>query len=183
MTITKGERSELRSVVKQQFKVLRSEVRTRREEMEAEVEERLHARYVQADRHREKIEGRIAKLVDDSNEKLDKILDSDEVEDAEDEYSYTQRFRFPMPRVVWNNGPRDQFRRALMAEVDAVYADAIAQLDRQEADLLRTLAIGALETEEAKTFLGTIPTVAQLVPSNRLAELEAQFEPKKALDR
>jgi hypothetical protein len=44
-------------------------------------------------------------------------------------------------------------------------------VERQEADLLRTLAVEALESEEARAFLKMIPSVAELVPSTRLNEL------------
>jgi hypothetical protein len=53
---------------------------------------------------------------------------------------------------------------------------ALLALDRQEADLLRNLALDALETDAARGFLDRIPTVADLVPSRRLREIEAQFD-------
>lgn len=52
---------------------------------------------------------------------------------------------------------------------------ALLRLSRQEADLLSELAIGVLESAEARAFLGAIPTVGELVPAARLAQLEAQF--------
>lgn len=42
----------------------------------------------------------------------------------------------------------------------------------EEADLLRSLAVGVVESDEARQFLTDIPTVAQLVPSTRLLEIE-----------
>lgn len=47
---------------------------------------------------------------------------------------------------------------------------------RQEADLLRSLAVDALESDEARSFLGRIPTVGELVPSVRLAELASAID-------
>jgi hypothetical protein len=47
------------------------------------------------------------------------------------------------------------------------------QLDRKEADLLRRMAIEALESEEAVALIASIPIVSDLVPSVRLAEIEA----------
>lgn len=41
--------------------------------------------------------------------------------------------------------------------------------------MLRTLAVGAIESEEARAFLAAIPSVSELVPAARLAELEASM--------
>ncbi len=49
-------------------------------------------------------------------------------------------------------------------------------LDRQEADLLRSLALEGLETPAARAFLERIPTVGELVPSARLREIEQMFD-------
>jgi hypothetical protein len=63
----------------------------------------------------------------------------------------------------------------MVAAIEAQIEGALMRLDREEADLLRTLAIGAIESEEARNFLSAIPTVAELVPASRLAELEASL--------
>ena len=111
--ITKAERTELRSIVRGQFKVLRAEFVQRQAELLAELEQRIADRYGESDAGRAKVAWRLREIVE----------------------------------------------------------EAIA-LDRQEADLLRTLAVGALESEEARAFLAAIPTVGQLVPAARLAELD-----------
>ena len=71
---------------------------------------------------------------------------------------------------------RSQLRRDGIAHIDADVRAAVVTLDRQEADLLRRLAEGALESEEARAFLGTIPTVASLVPGTRMLELEQALQ-------
>jgi len=67
---------------------------------------------------------------------------------------------------------RTQLRREGEARIVAQIKGALLQLDRQEADLLTRLVAGALESEEARAFLGEIPTVSALVPADRLLELE-----------
>jgi hypothetical protein len=61
-------------------------------------------------------------------------------------------------------------------DLNAKVAAAGVTLQRQEADLLRQLAVDAIETDDARTFLAGIPTVSQLVPATRLAELEAALK-------
>lgn len=71
--------------------------------------------------------------------------------------------------------PREERNRLLwgaVADLNAKVSAAKTTLARQEADLLRKLAVDALETDEARAFLSTIPTVSELVPMSRLIELE-----------
>ncbi len=124
MAITKGERTELRSVVKQQFKVLRAEVIQRQAELLTGVEDEIGEKYSEDDKVWADVQHRIQEAVLTANREV-------------------------------NN---------------ALYV--LLQLDRQEADLLRSLSVGALESEEAHRFLAAIPTVSELVPAARLAELE-----------
>lgn len=172
--ITKTERQELRSIVKQQFRVLRSEVDQREAEMSAEVEQRLVNRYADTDNHHAEVENKVAEILTDAQTKLDALFAAEDDLDHS-EHTRLRPLRISMPHILWDTADRTQFRRALNAEVEAITSNAKAQLQRQEADLLRTLAVGAIESEAARTFLEGIPNVAQLVPSQRLAELEAAF--------
>ena len=69
-----------------------------------------------------------------------------------------------------------ELRRLANTRITAQVKGALLRLDRDEADLLRTLAVGAIESEEARIFLDRIPTVGELVSSARLAELEAGLQ-------
>ena len=53
---------------------------------------------------------------------------------------------------------------------------ALLNLDRQEADLLQSLALQTIETDAARQFLAAIPSLGDLVPAARLAEIEAAFD-------
>lgn len=174
--ITKGERTELRSVVRQQFKVLRGEVLQRQAELVADAETRIAGRFVDRDRGRENIEWRIREIVEEANRAIvDTIKNSGE--ETMDFGPISHVYGLVAPRVAWASDNRDQMRRAVHAEIAARVKDAMMRLDRQEADLLRNLAVGALESDEARAFLSEIPKVSELVPGDRLAELEAQFAP------
>lgn len=75
---------------------------------------------------------------------------------------------------------RDQLHRALMAGINEQVKQASLALDRQEADLLRSLSLETLESSAAREFLNRIPAVAELVPSRRLREIESAFDEGRA---
>ena len=66
--------------------------------------------------------------------------------------------------------------RALLRESWQVRALVREHSDRSN---LRQLAADALESDEARAFLMRIPTVAELVPSSRLREIETAFDAQK----
>jgi hypothetical protein len=179
--ITKGERTELRSVVRHQFKVLRGEILQRKAELIAEAEQRIGQRFAARDKKRSDVEWRIREIALAADREI-----ADLVKNAEEDAtgpSLLGRIRgwTDAPMVHWADDSRGDMRRAVHAEIDARVKDAQLRLDRQEADLLQNLALGALESEEARAFLGSIPKVSELVPGDRLAELEAQFvDPEQA---
>jgi hypothetical protein len=173
--ITKGERTELRSVVRHQFKVLRGEVLQRRAELIAEAEHRIAERFAARDKKRTDVEWRVREIAQAADREIADLVKAAE-EDAEGPNLLGRLVGWAgAPAIRWADDSRGEMRRAVHAEIDARVKDAQLRLDRQEADLLQSLALGALESEEARAFLGSIPKVSELVPGDRLAELEAQF--------
>lgn len=169
--ITKTERNELRSIVRQQFKVLRAEVHQRTAELIADLDEQIADRYKDEDEAWGVAVTKANEAALEANRAINDIF-RDLLGPSHGDRVFVQAV---VPRQ-----PRDH--RALlvrtgMAHLTAQGRAAILRLDREEADLLRKLAIGALESEEAHAFLGAIPTVGQLVSSARLAELEASLGP------
>lgn len=184
--IAKGERTELKSIVRQQFKVLRAEVLQRQAELEAEAEQRIVARYRDVDDKREALTWKIAGVLETASREITDLLQGSNAvhgterrygwdDDEPVEVSVERPVELHFPTIHWRTEDRVQLRRALVTAIHAEIKGALLQLDRQEADLLRTLAVGALESEEAHKFLTSIPSVAELVPAARLKELEAQF--------
>lgn len=167
--ISKTERLELRSIVRQQFKVLREEVTHRKTEVLADVEEEIASRYHDEDEAWEQATAAAYNVVADANRQVNEIFRNLLGQThTEDQY------------VGWRPPRRDQqkkadLRKLATRKVDATVTGALLQLSRQEADLLRELAVGALESDEARGFLRSIPAAAQLVPLARLAELEAEL--------
>lgn len=170
--MTRGERTELRSVIRQQFKVLRSEIAERRGELVREMERELVERYSQDDEKKRALQSEVATAVDDANRAIEQLLDQ---YGFTIEGGYAHMYRVSPPRLMFAHGEREQLHRAAVAEVDGQVKTALLKLDRQEADLTRQLALDAIESEAARAFLASIPAVGELVPGARLAELEASL--------
>lgn len=177
MTMTKGERTELRSVVRQQFKVLRSEIGQRQAELNAEARRLLNAKETEDDQKRANVDFLVNEAVLEANRKINDILRDEGFEVK----GHSERMWIAAPSSMWGSrhsgGGTDKQRleQQTAADIAEKVKTALTTIDRQEADLLRELAVGALESEEAKAFLAAIPTVSQLVPASRLVELEAQL--------
>jgi hypothetical protein len=167
--ITKAERAELRSLIRQRFKVLRAEVEARRAELEAELESHIAARYAGEDKAWSDAMYLIDEAVREANRKANDLLRGLGLEEypADREYSIVRAAMVAQPLRK-----RSEWRRQGDARIAAQVKGAYLRLDREEADLLTRLVQGALESEEARAFLGEIPTVSALVPAVRLAELE-----------
>jgi AcrR family transcriptional regulator len=178
-TITPGERRELRAVVRQQMKVLRAEVAQRDIELQAEVEARLVERYRDEDRRNDELNRTIADIQTEANRQLRDALTT--FEDLADGGTWRRVSGFQAPYLSRSEGNRRQLRDALLAGVKVQVKQAMLALDRQEADLLRELAIDGLETAAARSFLDRIPSVAELVPARRMHEIEAEFDQQKGL--
>lgn len=171
--ITPGERRELRAVVRQQVKVLRAEVKQRRDELIAQAEARLVEKYREEDDQADELSRRVNDLTVQANRQLrDLLLEFEHVLDGH----WRHYSGFSPPRIQRASGHRDQLRKAMIAGIEAQVQSANLALDRQEADLLRALAVEGLETDAAHKFLARIPTVAELVPEKRLHEIEAAFD-------
>lgn len=74
MAMTKGERTELRSVVRQQFKVLKSEVEQREREVHAQLEADIEARFAEQDRKEQDIGFLINEIVLKANREINDVL-------------------------------------------------------------------------------------------------------------
>lgn len=170
MSITKTERAELKSIVRQQMKVLRAEVEQRASELLADVDEQIAEKFAGDDKRWADAAHLAQEAVLEANRKVNdayrELMGEHHVERM---YVGAQLPQKPArERIV--------LRQAAQSRIHERVQGALLQLQRQEADLLKTLAVGALESEEAQAFLSQIPTVSELVPAARLAELEASID-------
>lgn len=177
--IPPGERRELRSVVRQQFKVLRTEVKQRESELMAEAERRLMERYRDEDKTVEDLNWKIKEIGRDTQRQIEDLLKAtgQELEGGSWRASSS---RISLPYVSRKSEDRAQLHKALVAGIREQVNQAQLKLDRQEADLLRSLAMESLESSAARAFLDRIPSVAELVPTERLREIESAFDGGKA---
>jgi len=172
--IMPGERRELRAVVRAQMKVLRAEVAQREIELQAEVEARLVERYRDEDRRNDELNRKISDIHVEANRQLRDALSA--FEDLSDGGTWRRVSGFTAPYISRRDSDRRSLKDALLAGIKVQVKQALLALDRQEADLLRDLAIEGLETAAARAFLGRIPNVAELVPAKRMREIEAEFD-------
>ncbi len=171
-SIAPGERRELRSVVRGQFKVLRAQVKRREQELKAEIESELLEKYREQDRAIAEAQAEVDKIRLDAEREVAKVAarlrdENPDLTAGPDRYS-----RLTLQAI---NNNRTQIHRALMASVPDKIGDAHLALDTQEMNLLRQLSEGALDSEAARGFLGSIPTVGELVPRVVLREIEQQM--------
>lgn len=188
--ITKGERTELRSIVRQQFKVLRHEVEQRQAELVASLDTQIADRHADTDKARQDLMWKAHEICERASREITDLFVGDAAGSGAvkgdvdapfrgrdlPEVSIERPVRVGMETISWSKADRVQLRRAAVSRIEANVKGALLSLERREADLLRTLAVGAIESEEARVFLEGIPTVAELVPAARLLELEAQFD-------
>jgi hypothetical protein len=168
MTMTKGERDELRRLVRQRTKVLRDEVKARTAELAADVEQQLIARFYERDEKRLEAEREIQGIIAAANVQVSEALAK-----TDSHLTGVGRSFIEPGRIFWDTSDRHALRAAAIKDIEARAAAAVLVLSRQEVTLLEQLARGALESAEAMAFLDSIPSVGELVPAARMEELEA----------
>lgn len=165
--MNKTERTELKAVVRQQFRVLRQEVDQRGVEVVATAEHAIDAGYADEDEAWANAQAQAHAIALKATEEVNALFRDLPGRFHEED----AMLMFRPPRR--NQKKRADLRRSASVDIEAKVAAAKLQLNRQEADLLRDLSMGALESDEARQFLFGIPAAAELVPLSRLAELEA----------
>lgn len=171
--ITPGERRELRSVVKGQYKVLRAEVKRREQELKAEIEQEILDRYREQDAAIGDAKREVQQAIEDCVRQMREI--GERLQAVHPNLVVETGTKYGRLEFAAHDPNRAQLHRAAMASIPNTIGDAQLALDRQEMDLLRKLSETALSSEAATEFLGSIPTVGELVPSARLRELEASL--------
>jgi hypothetical protein len=176
--IPPGERRELRAVVRAQFKVLRTEVKQRESELLADAERQLVERYRDEDKRVEDLNFQITEAARKAQREIDDLMRAFGAGEDGGRFG-TYAGKLTLRGVSRASEDRTQLHRALDAGVKQQVAQALLALDRQEADLLRALAMESLESSAARAFLDRIPSVGELVPAARLREIEAAFDQRK----
>jgi len=171
--MSKAERAELRSLIRQRFKVLRAEVEARRSELAAEMLQRIDARFAAEDKAWTDAMFLIAEAAREANRKANDILRGLDIDAHDSSREYTV---VTARHIVKPQAERNILIRNGTSRIDAQVKSAYLQLDQQEADLLTRLVAGGLESDAARAFLAEIPTVSALVPTDRLLMLEQSLK-------
>lgn len=172
--ITATERRELRAVVRNQMSVLRKEIAQREASLTAEMEKRLVERYQTDDTLANKFKADAKKLTAETNVKFAKL--KEKYGELFSGGQWSGRDEYYTPHIYRRTEDRDQLRRALAAGIKRELHNARVALDRQEADLLKDLALDALKTSAARAFLDRLPTAVDLMPAEKVREIEAQYD-------
>lgn len=170
--MNKAEREELRRLLRAQFKVLKSDVEHREAELQAELEAAITARFAAQDKAWSDAMFLIDEAAREANRKANDILRGLEMEgyDASKEWEVVVARSIAKP-----SQERARMRRQGAADIEVKVRSALLELQRREVELLAELATSALESADAKAFIGRIPTVSELVPASRLLAIEAEF--------
>lgn len=167
--MNKAERDELRRIIRQRTKVLRADIEARQAELISEVDRRLDEQYAAELKRWDDTQMLVKEVVGEANRRAN---------DLYREYFGSERWGERHDRTVVSAAIPESPKRGQNAdrskairEIDAKVAQARTELERREVALLEELAIGALESADARDFLSRIPTVGELVPSHRLTEL------------
>lgn len=167
--MTKAERTELRQIVKGQFAVLRAEIDQRKAELITEVDGQIDEKFAVDDKAWADAAHLAHEAVMEANRKV-----NDAYRDLTGE-RHVERMYVGAQLPSRPREERFRLQQTSRHQIDATVRGALLRLQRQEADLLRTLAVGAIESDEARAFLEAIPSVGELVPAARLTEIEASL--------
>ncbi len=165
----KSDRDELRRIIRQRFRVLRADVDARKAELVSELDSRLDAKYEQDLKLFNDTEYLVDEAVREANRKVNDLYRA---------HYGADRWGTDRDKALVSSQRPASPERAQGAErskevrsIEAMVASAYTELERREVQLLEDLAVGALESAEAKEFLAKIPTVGELVPAARLNEI------------
>lgn len=170
MTITRSDRRELTALIKLHFKTLRAEVVEREAKMTAEVETMLAERYRDEDALIQECQGKAAKIAAAANAQLQELMD--EYAEQFDGGTWSRVSPFWAPHVYRRNREdREQVRKAMAATIKARTRTARLEIDRREADLLRSLAMDAIEGTDAKAVARALPGIDEVAPKEEMRRL------------
>lgn len=78
------------------------------------------------------------------------------------------------------SGRRAEFRRAAKSRIEAIEAEAIAKIERLSLEAQTQVISSGLESEAAKAFLTSMPSVEALKPSVPVTEIQSLVEARHA---
>lgn len=168
--MNKGEREELRRLMRARFKVLRADVSARQAELQVELEHQIADEYAAMDKAFDDAQYKVKLAVDEANRVANDVYRELYGREAWGD-KHDRRIVVAQDAQKPGIQERAQRRRSGLAEIEARVKKALLELDRRENELLTELATSALESTAAKEFFGRIPSASELVPAYRLQEI------------
>jgi hypothetical protein len=168
--MTRADRTELARVVRMRSKVARNGIEARQAELLVEFETQLAADYEFDDARWAAVTAAAKRAVAEADA---------EVAAACEELAIPSDFRPRLGLEWYGRGKnasarrRAELRKVALTRLDAAAKVARAAIDQSELDACTDLAAGALQSEEARAWLGRLPTVEQLMVPLHLADVEA----------
>jgi hypothetical protein len=166
--MTRQERTQLSQIAKQRARAAKSSVAHRKSQLLADYEEQSSAVYASQDAAWAEVVAEGRRAIEAANERIRQVCDERNIpaELAPSIGSYWS------PRGVSDPKRRAELRKLAERQIEAAARQAVAAIDRAEADVQVELLTGALTTDAARAFLKSIPTPEELMPALRLDELE-----------
>jgi hypothetical protein len=167
--MTRQERTLLSQVARQRARAAKSSVAHRKAQLLADYEEQSSAQYAMQDAAWAEVVAEGRRAIEAANLRIRQVCEERNIpaELAPSIGTYwSPRGETADPKR------RVELRKLAERQVDAAARQALAGIDRAEADVQVELLTGALTTDAARAFLDSIPTPEGLMPSLRLDELE-----------
>ena len=167
----KGDRDALRSLTRQGARILKSGIEAEQAKLLADLEEQLAGEYKANDPHWEEI----TKAADAAVRAADR-----EIAERCEELGVRPEFRPSLSLSWYSRGQnaeasrRAELRKVAQTRIAALGKAAKLAIDTAALERETALVAGGLSSDEARLYLESMPTLAELMPPLSVAELEAE---------
>jgi hypothetical protein len=170
-TLTKAERSELRSLIRRRALVAKKDIDARKASLLADFEEQLTEEFRPEDERWAEVTRSCHREVEEANRELGEVFDR---------LGIREDIR-PQIGWQWLNRPDLELRKAMLRRAAAKRAEAMCEqaklsIDREAVLIEGRLAATALQSAEAAEWLASLPQVDQLVSALDMASVRAELE-------
>lgn len=174
--ITPGERRELKSLIKNQFRVVALELKDRKAKLNDEVDERLRERYRDFDAAKADFTDQAKKIQQKAEAELAELKKTHRINEFDGAWQRSYHDEVTVRPTSYVAEKRSEMATFIRNKIESDVRSFEASAGRREVDLLKQLSLDALESAEARDFAHQIPTIDDILPSSRVLELEAAFE-------
>lgn len=163
------DRQELRRILKARFQILHQQLHVRQQEVQRSIEEQLRSEHEaaikEAQKKTESFRKKLEKIMDEARD-LTANMEERGIVPGNGRGYYRDTFLSYSLETQWS--PKDLNRRIQEAYNKITEQAGLHKLDLnlKQLQLEEELAIGALGSEEAQSFLGKIPNLDELLPMN-----------------